>query len=361
MARNSTFVVITTGNHMASDFWPFSRKHMPKPFLDLLGTGKSLLQLTYERCKALGNENNIMVATTEQYAPIVRQQLPQLTSRQLLIEPTNRGAAICAAYAAYKIKMMDPSAVIAMMPADHAVFGEIAFSRDMGKALEVATSDQKKILMIGIKPTKPETNYRYIQYHYDSGGVVKKVKTLTEKPQIELANLFLNSGDFVWNTDIYIWHVNSIIRALDSYLPEVAELFDSGVDYYNTENESSFLKKVYSQCKNISLSYGILEKTDSHYVMLGNFDWSAIDSWNSLFTLKGQDGEENIIEANALPFDSKACYIKSTGNKLIIVHSLHNYLVADSPDVLLICPKSEAEKLKFILKEAEQHKGDEYI
>ena len=361
MARTNTFVVITTGNHTASDFWPFSRKHIPKPFLDLLGTGKSLLQLTYERCKTFGKEANILVATTEKYASLVRDQLPHLTARQLLIEPTNRGAATTAAYAAYRIKTIDPTAVMVMMPADHAVFGEVAFSRDMGKALEVAASDQKKILMIGIMPTKPETNYRYIQYHYDSGGVVKKVKTLTEKPQIELANLFLNSGDFVWNTDIYIWHVNSIIHALNSYLPDVAEVFAGGSEYYGTENETSFLKKAYSQCKNSSLSYSILEKTDSNYVMLGNFDWSAVDSWNSLFALKLQEGEENTIEANSLTFESKGCYIKSTGKKLIIAHSLHNFLIADSPDVLLICPKSEVEQLKYILKEAEDQKGDEYI
>lgn len=361
MARTSNFVVITTGNHAASDFWPFSRKHMPKPFLDLLGTGKSLLQLTYERCKALCDEDHILIATTEPYAALVQEQLPQLPSQRILIEPTNRGAAICAAYIAYKIRKIDPAGVITMLPADHAIFGEIAFVRDISKAHEAAATDQKKLMIIGIKPTKPETRYRYIQYHYSSGGSVKKVKTLTDKPQIELANLFLNSGDFVWNTDIYIWHVNGIIDAVESYLPEVAEVFAGGADYYDTEGEISFLKNAYSQCKNTSLSYGILEKTDQHYVLLGNFSWSSIDSWNSLFALKVPEGNENTIEANALSFSSKGCYIKSTEQKLIVVHSLHDYLVADSPDVLLICPKSEAEQLKFIVKEAEDQKGEEYI
>jgi len=361
MARTSNFVVISTGNHAASDFWPFSRKHMPKPFLDLLGMGKSLLQLTYERCKSWCDEERIMVATTEPYIELVKEQLPQIAPQQLLVEPSNRGAAICAAYAAYKIRKIDPSSVITMMPADHAIFGEIAFARDIGKALEAATADHKKLLIVGIKPTKPETRYRYVQYHYDSGGAIKKVKTLTDKPQIELANLFLNSGDFVWNTDIYVWHVNAIIAAVEKYLPEVAEVLAGGIDHYGTENEVPFLKRAYSHCKNTTLSYGILEKTDQHYVMLGNFNWSAIDSWNALFALKVPDNGENTIEANALHFNSRGCYVKSTDNKLIIVHSLHDYLVADSPDVLLICPKSEAEQLKSIVKEAEDQKGEEYI
>ncbi|WKN43877.1 mannose-1-phosphate guanylyltransferase [Tunicatimonas pelagia] len=360
MARNNNFVVITTGSHATSDFWPFSRKNTPKPFLDLLGTGKSLLQLTYERCTALCDEKRIMVATTEPYANLVREQLPQLPKQQILIEPTNRGAAVCAAYAAYKIRQLDSSTVITMMPADHAIFGEIAFLRDMGKALETAAADPKKLLVIGIKPSKPETRYRYIQYHYNSSGSIKKIKTLTDKPQIELANLFVNSGDFVWNTDIYVWHVNAIIEAVETHLPEVAEVFSGGVQQYGTDDESLFLKNAYSQCKNTALSYGILEKTNNHYVLLGNFDWSAIDSWHALFSLKTLGNGENTIEANALSIQSKNCFIKSTDGKLIIVHSLHDYLVADSPDVLLICPKSEVEQLKHIMKEAEEQKGEDY-
>ncbi|MGB3588452.1 MAG: sugar phosphate nucleotidyltransferase [Tunicatimonas sp.] len=361
MARNNNFVVITTGSHATSDFWPFSRKNMPKPFLDLLGTGKSLLQLTYERCLALCDEDRIMVATTEPYIDLVKEQLPQLSEQQILIEPINRGAAVCVAYAAYKIRQLDPSTVITMMPADHAIFGEIAFLRDIGKALETAASDPKKLLIIGIKPSKPETRYRYIQYHYNSGGAIKKIKTLTDKPQIELANLLVNSGDFVWNTDIYVWHVNAIIEAVETYLPEVAEVFSGGLLQYGTDQEPLFLKNAYSQCKNTTLSYGILEKTDNHYVLLGNFNWSAIDSWQALFSLKKLGNEENTIEANAVSIQSKSCFIKSTDGKLIIVHSLHDYLVADSSDVLLICPKSEVEQLKQIMKEAEEQKGEDYI
>lgn len=360
MARNSIFVVITTGSHATSDFWPFSRKNAPKPFLDLLGTGKSLLQLTYERCTALCDENRIMVATTEPYAELVREHLPQLEKHQIIIEPTNRGAAICVAYVAYKIRQLDPTTVITMMPADHAIFGEIAFLRDMGKALETAAVDPEKLLIMGIKPTKPETRYRYIQYHYNSGGAIKKIKTLTEKPQIELANLFVNSGDFVWNTDIYVWHVNAIIKAVETHLPEVAEIFSGGLPQYGTGEEPLFLKNAYSQCKNTTLSYGILEKTNDHYVLLSNFNWSAIDSWQALFSLKTLGNGENTVEADAISLQSKNCFIKSTNEKLIIVHSLHDYLVADSPDVLLICPKSEVGQLKQIMKEAEERKGEDY-
>lgn len=322
--------------------------------------GKSLLQLTYERCKSLSGVSNILVATTEPYADLVRDQLPQLSDEQLLIEPANRGAGVSAAYIAHKIRTREAASVIATVPADHAIFGEIAFLRDMGKAFEAVSADPNKLLILGIKPSQPETRYRYIQYHYDDSGAIKKVKTLTDKPQIELANLFVNSGDFVWNTDIYIWHTDAIITALEEHQPDVAEVFSAGTDYYDTEQEHNFLKNAYSQCKNVPLNYGILEKADHQYVLIGSFNWSSIDSWQALFSLKPPGSGENTVEANALHFNSAGCYIKSADDKLIIVHGLHDYLVADSPDVLLICPKTEVDQLKHIMKQAEEKKGKEY-
>ena len=361
MTRTNIHVVITAGSHTATDFWPFSRKHIPKQFLDLLGTGRSLLQITYERAKAITSEENICVVTEKRYVSLVKEQLPDLPEARILAEPVRRGTATGVAYAAHKIRQHDGDAVMVVSPAEHAIFGELTFVRDVHKAVDIVASDSQKLLILGIKPTKPETSYRYIQYHYDRPGPVKKVKTLTEQPQTDLAKLFLNSGDFVWNTGIFVWHVRTILEAYERHLPEVYEVFDEGPSHFFSDQEEHFISQAYAQCKSTSLNTHLLEKADNVYMLLGNFDWSDINSWSSLFDLKDKNEDRNIVEANALIFDSKGSYIKSENDKLVVVHSLNDYLVANSDDVLLICPKNMAEKLKSIVNEAKTQKGEKYV
>lgn len=361
MARTNIHVVITAGSHTSTDFWPFSRKHIPKSFLDLLGTGRSLLQVTYERCRSIGPEANVYVVTEIDYVSLVKEQLPTLTDDQILAEPVRRGTASGVAYAAHRIRQRDPDAVMVVAPAEHAIFGELAFVRDVHRAVDIVAGDPRKLLILGIKPTKPETSYRYIQYHYDRPGAAKKVKTLTDQPQADLAKLFLNSGDFVWNTGIFVWSVRTLLEAYQHHLPEVTEVFAEGQRYFFSDQEEHYISRAYAHCKNASLNAHLLEKADNVYMMLGSFDWSDINSWSSLFDLKDKNEDRNIVEANALVFDSKGSYIKSENDKLIVVHSLDDYLVANSDDVLLISPKHLAEKLKTIVNEAKVKKGERYV
>ncbi|MGB3848582.1 MAG: sugar phosphate nucleotidyltransferase [Tunicatimonas sp.] len=361
MARTNVHVVITAGSHTATDFWPFSRRHLAKQFLDLLGTGRSLLQITYERSRNLTPPSNIWVVVEKDVVSLVKEQLPDLPNDQILPEPVRRGTASGVAYAAHKISKKDPDAVMVVSPTEHAIFGEMAFVRDINKAVDLVTNDAQKLLIIGIKPTYPSTSYPYVQYHYDRPGPAKKVKTLTDKPQTELAKLFLNSGDFVWNTGIFVWRVRAILDAYRQHLPGVAEVFAPGDPHYFTDQEELFISQAYAHCKSTSLNNHLLEKADSVYMMLGNFDWSDVNSWGSLFDLKDKRGDENTVEANALLFESKGNYIKSENDKLLVVHSLDDFLVANSDDVLLICPKHLAEKLKDVVSEAKAKKGDRYV
>ncbi|MFP4089386.1 MAG: mannose-1-phosphate guanylyltransferase [Cyclobacteriaceae bacterium] len=361
MTRNDTFVVITVYSSNSTNFWPYSRRQKPKQFLDLLGTGRSMLQATFERSKGICPRENIVVISPKEYVDLVKEQLPELQAHQLLIEPVRRNSAPCIAYACTKIKKWQPDAVVVVMPADHAVFGEIAYVRDVRKAVEVASTDRSKLLIIGIKPHKAETSYGYIQYHQDTGNVVKKIKTFTEKPQPELAQLLLESGDFAWNTKIFVWHVDAILQAFDRYLPEVSETFKEGEHHFDSNEEEAFLYKAYSHCKNVSISKSILEKASNVFLIIGHFDWSDISSWHSLYQAKDKDVAENIVEAKAMIFDAKACYVKGKNDKLIVIQGLQNYLIADSEDVLLICPRDMGDSLKKISSEIRSRMGDKYV
>ncbi len=361
MTRPDTYVVITVGNTASSSFWPYSRKQKPKQFLDLFNTGQSPLQATFNRCQGICPEDNIYVVVSKEHVPLVQEQLPGLGAQHILAEPVRRNAAPCIAYACYKIREHNPDALIVVTPTDHIVMGEVAFVRDVRSAVETVATYREKLLVMGIKPHKAETSYRYIQYHHDSGGPVRRIKTFTEKPQHDLAQLLLDSGDFAWNTDIYIWHVQTILAAYQQYLPEVFEIFDEGRPYYNTPEEEAFIRRAYSQCKSTSMIHGVLEKADNVYVMLGNFDWADVDSWNTLYEMKQKDAGQNVVEANAFLYDIKNSYIKGSRHKLIIVHQLEGYLVADTEDVLLICPRHMEDKIKTFTSDVRAKKGERFV
>jgi mannose-1-phosphate guanylyltransferase len=356
----SRYVVIMAGG-IGSRFWPYSRHDRPKQFIDVLGTGRSLLQMTYDRFLNLAGKDNILVVTNDIYGDLVKEQLPDISDDQILREPNRRNTAPCIAYAAYKIKKKDPEALMIVTPADHAIFKEDVFESVVNTSLEAAESDDK-LITIGIKPNRPETGYGYIQYIADdSENKVKKVKTFTEKPDIDLANTFLDSGDFVWNAGIFVWSVKSIGSAFESSLPEIAEIFDQGAESYYTENESEFIKAAYSQSKNISIDYGIMEKASNVFVVMGDFQWSDLGSWNSLHELREKDENDNVIEANVILDGCTNNYIKSKDGKLIVLQGLDGYLVADFEDVLLVCEKNNDVKFKNFVNEVRSKKGDKYL
>jgi len=358
MNTNNTYVIIMAGG-VGSRFWPYSRKSHPKQFLDVLGVGKSLLQLTYHRFLKLCPSENIYIVSNDAYLGLIQEQLPDLTDDQILLEPNRRNTAPCIAYASYKIASKNPDAITVVTPADHAVFMEDEFVKSCETAIDFVKSDNQ-LVTIGIKPSRPETGYGYIQFK-ESDEPVKKVKTFTEKPQLELAKTFLESGDFVWNAGIFIWKASTIIQSFEQFLPEIAETFSIISDQYYTDQEKDKIAWAYARTKAISIDYGVMEKADNVFVVLGDFGWSDLGSWSSLHEYHDKDDNGNVIDGNAMLYESNECIIRSPENKLVVVQGLENYLVADCEDVLMICNKDDEKKIRSIVNDVKSEKGEHYI
>lgn len=331
-------------------FWPYSRNSKPKQFLDVLGTGKTLIQSTFERFLPICPPENIFVVTHEEHASIVREQLPQLTPGQILTEPMRKNTGACIAYASFKIQQLDPEAVIVVSPSDHLILKENMFLDVIRKAADQARTDDK-LITLGIKPTRPETGYGYIQYHTEK-TFAKKVKTFTEKPELSLAKKFLESGDFVWNAGIFIWSVKSIIKAIQLHMAEMAEVFEDIKTKLVTAEEKQAISAAYPQCKSISIDYGIMEKASNVYVCLGDFSWSDLGSWASIHEISEKDTDNNVIRANALTYDTRNCIIKGAYNKLIVVQGLNGYLVGEFGNVFIVCEKDKEEQFRRFVSDA---------
>lgn len=356
MNKNIHVVIMAGGT--GTRFWPYSRNNKPKQFLDVLGTGRSLVQMTYDRFKDEIPAERIWVVSNEIYKDLLAKQLPELPTGNILLEPTKRNTAPCIAYAAYKIKEKDPNGVMVILPSDHVIFKEQEFLKVIQKA--VSHVDDQRLFTIGIHPNRPETGYGYIQFD-ESDGEVQKVKTFTEKPELDLAEKFLMSGDFVWNAGIFVWGVPAIINAFEAYQPELAETFEEGIGLYYTDQEEKFIKSAYSLSKSISIDYAIMEKSDSVYVVQGDFGWSDLGSWNALHEIKPKDANENVVEGNVITYDSTNNYILSKTDRVVITHQLEGYLVADFQDVLLICKKEDSGIFRQFVNDVKLEKGDKFI
>lgn len=338
--NNNLYVVLMAGG-VGVRFWPYSRNSKPKQFLDVLGTGQTLLQSTFERFVALCPLQNIFVVTHEEHADLVREQLPMLDNKQILTEPMRKNTAACIAYASYVVAGRNPEAIMLVSPADHLILKESEFHDVIRKAAEQAKS-QDKLITLGINPTRPETGYGYIQYHTEK-SFVKKVKTFTEKPELSLAKKFLESGDFVWNSGIFIWGVQAILRAMHEYLPEMTEVFDEIKGKLGTPDEREAIHIAYPQCKSISIDYGVMEKAKNVYVCLGNFTWSDLGSWGSIHEISEKDENNNVMAANALTYETRNCMIKGSPDKLVVVQGLNGYLVGEFGNVIIVCEKDKEE------------------
>ena len=357
--NQNTFVIIMAGG-VGSRFWPYSRKSHPKQFLDVLGVGKSLLQLTYHRFLRICKKENFYIVSNQAYYDLIKEQLPDLTDDQILLEPNRRNTAPCIAYASYKIASKYPDATTIVTPADHAIFMEDEFTRTCQVALDFVKKDHS-LVTIGIKPSRPETGYGYIQYKQESKGEVKEVKTFTEKPQLDLAKTFFESGDFVWNAGIFIWKAKNIIEEFEKYLPEISETFSAISDQYYTDGEKEKVAWAYARTKAISIDYGVMEKADNVYVVPGEFGWSDLGSWSSLHEYHDKDDNGNVIDGNAMLYDSKECIVRSPRKKLVVMQGLEGYLVADCEDVLLICKKDDEKQIRSIVNDVKGEKGEKYI
>jgi mannose-1-phosphate guanylyltransferase len=347
--NNNLYVVLMAGG-IGVRFWPYSRNSKPKQFLDVLGTGKTLLQSTFDRFTALCPVENIFVVTHEEHAQLVQQQLPQLKEEQILSEPMRKNTAACIAYASYTIAEKNKDAIIVVSPSDHLILKEAEFHEVIKKAVDQAKS-QDKLITLGIKPSRPETGYGYIQYHTEK-TFAKKVKTFTEKPELSLAKKFLESGDFVWNSGIFIWGVQAILKEIHEHLPEMAEVFDEIKNKLGTPEERDAIHTAYPQCKSISIDYGIMEKANNVYVCLGNFTWSDLGSWASIHEISHKDENNNVISANALTYESRNCIVKGSADKLIVVQGLNGYLVGEFGNVVIVCEKDKEEQFRRFVNDA---------
>ncbi|WP_420146986.1 mannose-1-phosphate guanylyltransferase [Spirosoma sp.] len=355
---NHTYVVIMAGG-VGTRFWPFSRTSYPKQFHDVLGMGRTLLQQTADRFDGICPPENIFIVTSSLYKDLCQQQLPQLSDDQVLCEPIARNTAPCIAYACYKIAQRDPEANIIVAPADHIILKEEEFKRTIQTALD-ATKEQDILVTLGIQPSRPDTGYGYIQYIPESGQSVKKVKTFTEKPHLELAQQFVDSGEFVWNAGIFVWNVQAVIKAFEAHLPEVAEIFAEGNDAYYTEQEKAFVDKAYSLTKSISIDNGVMEKAHNVFVVLSDFGWSDLGTWKSLYEVSDKNEDFNVVDGHIMLYDTKNCIIKTPKDRLVVVNGLDGYIVAEYDNVLMICRKEEEQKVKNFVADAKE-RGTEYV
>lgn len=347
---------------IGSRFWPKSRVGMPKQFIDILGTGKSLIQMTYERFKEVCPAENIYVVTNENYAGLVKEHLPELNEEQVVKEPLRRNTAPCVAYAAHKILAKNPDARMIVSPSDHFVERVDVFREMMNRGLEFVGNNDA-LLTLGIVPTRPDTGYGYIQYiETKNKERIYKVKTFTEKPTLEIAKEFINSGDFLWNSGIFLWSVKSICSAFERLDPEMHEIFSEGEAYYNTDKETAFIQRAYTQCTNDSIDYSIMEKSDNVYVLPADFGWSDLGTWQSLYEKYDKDYLGNAVSGkNVLIRDAANSMIMVPDDKLVVLQGLDGYCVIDTGDVLLICQKEKEQEIKEITAEVKKYKGEKFL
>lgn len=333
---------------IGSRFWPMSTTDKPKQFLDILGVGRTLIQQTYDRFLNICPKENIYVVTNEAYKDLVIEQL-QIDADQVIAEPLRRNTAPCIAYASFKISQINPEANLIVAPSDHLILDQPGFENIINIALNQAMQEDC-LITLGIKPRRPDTGYGYIQFvdaNKEESELIKKVKTFSEKPDIELAKEFLKSGDFYWNGGIFIWTAKSIMTALEHLLPEVFNLFKEGEGKYNTSEEAPFIAEAYERCKNISIDYGVMEKAENVYVVLSNFGWSDLGTWGSLYDNLSKEGDGNaVIGKKVHLYDSSNCIVNIPDDKLVILQGLDDYIIVESNDTLLVCKKSEEQKIK---------------
>jgi len=360
MSKNN-YVAIMAGG-IGSRFWPISRTDFPKQFIDILNTGRTLIQATYDRFVKFIPAENIYVVTFEQYKDIVAKQIPDLPVENILCEPSRKNTAPCVAYIAYKLQLLNPDANLICAPSDHLISDEEEFRRVCTDALQF-TSHIKALLTLGIKPTYPNTGYGYIQYEQHAVSEnIYKVKTFTEKPDLALAKTFIASGDFLWNAGIFVWQVKNIIKAFEKYLPELTEVFETEKSSFNTKNEKEAIERIYPLCVNISIDYGIMEKADNVFIIPSSFGWSDLGTWASTYDNLEKDYLGNAVAGNnVMVIDATGNMVHADNKKLIVLQGLDEFVVVDTKDVLLICKKEKEQEIKEYVAEIKRNKGDKYI
>ncbi|MGI6046427.1 MAG: mannose-1-phosphate guanylyltransferase [Petrimonas sp.] len=359
--KSNNFCVIMGGG-VGSRFWPFSKEDKPKQFLDFFGTGRSLLQSTFDRFKKIIPVENIFVVTNDAYAEMTLKQLPELSKNQILLEPLRRNTAPAIAYAVFHIQAINPNANIVVAPSDHLILKEDVFLSEIERGLQFVEKNPF-LLTLGIKPSRPETGYGYIQEnHEEIVDGIKKVKTFTEKPNFELAKAFFESGEFVWNSGIFLWNAKTILNSFKQHLPDIVNKFNEGKEFFNTPREKEFIDQAFPFCPNISIDYGIMEKADNVYVIGCDFGWSDLGTWGSLHEITDKDNNNNAsLHCKTLYIESNDNIVTMSDGKLVVIQGLDGYIVAESNNTLLICKKEEEQRIKHFVTDVKFRYGDEYI
>lgn len=360
MKKRNVYVAIMAGG-IGSRFWPYSRVQRPKQFLDVLNTGKTLIQLTVERYLKICPIEHIFIVTNEDYIDLVKEQIPNIKDDQILAEPVRRNTAPCISYVSQKIQKKDADAKIIVSPSDHLILKEDKFVETIEHALNFIEHNDV-LLTMGIKPTRPDTGYGYIQHKGEANDGVFKVKAFTEKPEKELAKTFIKSGDFLWNSGTFIWRTQTINKAIKQYIPEVHEAIASCKEQFFTEKETQAIARAYSMCTSVSIDYGVMEKADNTFVLPADFGWSDIGTWASLYDVYEKDYLKNAVKGNQVQiFDGSDNMIVAPKDKLVVVNGLKDYCVIDTDDVLMIFKKDREQEVKKITASLKSKKLDQYL
>lgn len=360
MKNNHRYCVIMCGG-IGSRFWPYSRTSRPKQFLDILGTGRTLLQMSYDRILPMVPAENILFVTNEMYAPLIREQLPEVSEEQILLEPARRNTAPCIAWAAHHIAAIDPEASMIVTPSDHLITRETLFQQSVTEGFDFVEQNNA-LLTLGIKPTRPETGYGYIQIGELFRNGIHRVKTFTEKPNAELAKVFLDSGEFFWNSGIFLWSARAIKQALERHAPDVAGTFQRGEGLFGTPAERKFIEENFPGCMSISIDFAVMEKADNVFVEPVEFGWNDLGTWSSMRDNSPKNRDGNVTHnCEGLIYNSTGNIFAITDRKLVVVDGLNDYIIADTGDVLLICPIAEEQRIKQMVNDVKMKFGEKYL
>ena len=347
--KKDYYAILMAGG-VGSRFWPVSTSDFPKQFHDMLGTGDTLIQKTFQRLARLIPKENIYILTNERYNDLVLEQLPEVAQKQVVLEPAMRNTAPCILYASLKIQKENPDALMIVAPSDHWIEDEQTFSKNVQEAFNFC-AENDALMTLGIQPTFPNTGFGYIEFDKDSKDVIKPVNQFREKPDYDTAKSFIEQGNFLWNAGIFMWSAKSVIKAFKNNQPKLYQLFESGISTYNTELENDFIKENYSKAENISVDYAIMEKSQNVFVIGAEFDWNDLGTWGSLYDKLDKDNQDNaILNAKSLVEDAKGNMIRTKPGKTIVVDGLNDYIIVDNDDTLLIYPKAKEQDIKQMLK-----------
>jgi mannose-1-phosphate guanylyltransferase len=357
---NKNYYAVLMAGGVGSRFWPISTSENPKQFHDMLGTGTTLIQKTFQRLNKFVPTENILILTNERYNDLVLEQLPMVKQEQVVLEPAMRNTAPCILYAAMKIQKMNDDAVMIVAPSDHWIEDEDAFAKDVIACFKKCETEDV-LCTLGIKPSFPNTGFGYIEYNKEDAAHIKKVNQFREKPDYETAKDFLAQGNYLWNAGIFMWSAKTIVNAFKNYQPKQYSLFRDGLVCYNTEDEQKFISENYPKAENISIDYAILENSNSIYVLEASFDWNDLGTWGSLYDKLDKTVDENaVVNANVLTQDARGNMIRSKAGKVVVIDGLNDYIIVDKDEVLLIYPKAKEQDIKQVLKKVKDTFGDEF-